>query len=85
MYRKQNFIFEFILIYDFKHYVPDQQKLKHWKLVKVEIENIRNLKKIRRTIWIPYKGVISSEYIFYLLSPKNPSPVGINWLAPSRG
>jgi hypothetical protein len=33
------------IIYDFEHYVPDKQKLKHWKLVKVEIENIRNLKK----------------------------------------
>ena len=33
------------LIYDFKHYVPDQQKLKHCKLVKVEVGNIRNLKK----------------------------------------
>ena len=45
MYRKQNFIVEFILIYDFKHYVPDQQKFKHCKLVKVDIGNIRNLKK----------------------------------------
>ena len=33
------------IIYDFKHYVPDQQKLKYWKLVKLELENIRNLKK----------------------------------------
>jgi len=33
------------LIYDFKHYVPDQQKFKHCKLVKLDIGNIRNLKK----------------------------------------
>lgn len=32
------------IIYDFKHYVPDEQKLKHWELVKSELERIRNLK-----------------------------------------
>jgi len=58
------------LIYDFKHYVPDQQKLKHWKLVKVEIENIRKLKKTRNKAYNsePYKvGKLSNS--FYLRRP----------------
>ena len=32
------------IIYDFKHYVPDAKKLKHWKLVRSELEKIRNEK-----------------------------------------